>query len=267
MSTLGNVPQVQGTGLRQFSGILSVTDVSGNNVATFSSGAAIIGSTIANTVVSLLGDTIISTPNATVLNTAGGASLSLANPLAVSQQTYIDFLYGASNVVLGRIRGDGGGNMIYSAYSGGIQQFRVGGDGGVAGSIEALRLAVDGEVLVANLGGGLQRVGYMGWPQHSLAAAYTTVATDIGFNMMSFVNSNIAVNVGSSFLYVIGATMMFSVAAAGSASITLNAAPGESIIGLNGLGGARTIGPAGNMVIMKVNSNWFIISGTNYSPL
>lgn len=43
MSDSGNVPQVQGTGLRQFAGILSVVDLSGNNIATFTSSAVVLG--------------------------------------------------------------------------------------------------------------------------------------------------------------------------------------------------------------------------------
>lgn len=43
-----NVPGVIGTGLHQFAGILSVTDISGNNIATFSSNSVKVGNTIGN---------------------------------------------------------------------------------------------------------------------------------------------------------------------------------------------------------------------------
>lgn len=54
MSDSGNVPQVQGTGLRQFSGILSVVDLSGNNLLTATSSAVVLGNTTDNPVVEVI---------------------------------------------------------------------------------------------------------------------------------------------------------------------------------------------------------------------
>lgn len=50
-----NVANVVGTGLRQFSGILSVTDISGNNLGTLSSNNLVFGNTVGNPALNFAG--------------------------------------------------------------------------------------------------------------------------------------------------------------------------------------------------------------------
>lgn len=82
----GNVPEAQGTGLRQFSGIFSVTDVSGNNLFTVSSGNIIFGNST--------GVPLISFPGAImsqfVFSSGPAANTSLLQPL--SDQTLYSIL-------------------------------------------------------------------------------------------------------------------------------------------------------------------------------
>lgn len=52
----GNVAGVIGTGLRQFSGIDSVTDISGNNIQVLSSNAIVQGNTVGNPSLTLAGN-------------------------------------------------------------------------------------------------------------------------------------------------------------------------------------------------------------------
>lgn len=264
----GNVPACVGTGLRQFAGILSVTDLSGNNIATFSSGAAIIGSTISNTVIDLIGDTIINVQNTVVLpSTGGGAALTIANTAATNQQSYIDFLYGVAGVVGGRLRSDGGGNMIYSV-NGGIHQFRVGGDGGAPGSLEALRIATDGETLLTDLAGGLFRAGYMGFPANPRNQSYITLQSDAGKNVQQTVVGDLALTLGLTNLYTTGTCIMLSTSAAVGSRWIVSSSGSEPIYGQSGLNSSRTISGFGTMIVMKQGPGvWYVVAGNNYAPL
>jgi hypothetical protein len=79
----GNVPEVSGTGLRQFSGIFSVTDLSGNNLFTVSSTAIVAGNNITSPLVEYIAPVIQQTdPSAPIqVLTLSTAPLNQKNTL------------------------------------------------------------------------------------------------------------------------------------------------------------------------------------------
>lgn len=105
----GNVIGCTGTGVRQFSGILSVTDISGGNIATFSSNSIVLGNTLDNPVIQIIG----TVPQITI---ASGASAA-ASFLRPAQDQTLYSLLGRSQAGPGiQARWDSSSNNRYLSF-------------------------------------------------------------------------------------------------------------------------------------------------------
>lgn len=86
MGALGSVPEVQGTGLRLFSGIFSLVDLSGNNIFTATSSNIVFGNSTDNPIISFQGAVV------TQMTISSGATAATSFLQPVSDQTLYSLL-------------------------------------------------------------------------------------------------------------------------------------------------------------------------------
>ena len=100
-------------------------------------------------------------------------------------------------------------------------------------------------------------VGYLGMPQQSKSAPYTTTIADSGKHIYVTSSTTITIDSNANVPYPIGASIAFIAAA--SVTVTINITSDTMYLGGPGTTGTRTLAPFGMATAVKVESTkWFI---------
>lgn len=197
MST-GNVPEVQGTGLRQLAGILSIVDLSGNNIATFSSSAVVLGNSTGTQILEII------SPFVQIANPSGPIALLTSTTAPVDQgNTQIRLAPdGAFNINSASDAGPAGGgpHLISASRSGTNWPQLVFGDfnSGMTTTIAG--------------GGGIKGEG-------PTAAAPIDMTPDAGTFTASYTGFNSAVTGGAQWIRIGGLVMLVLQPVSGTSNV------------------------------------------------